>query len=89
MAQLKWFSRLPYYVSGVVMKKYLATLTLAALCTPLAHAATIQEALATCSAMEDGTARLACFDQLAKDFQEQTDASSKQASTTNPAPGNK
>lgn len=65
------------------MKKYLTALALAALCAPFAHATDIQEALANCSAMEDGTARLACFDQLAKDFQESTDSDSKKANDNN------
>lgn len=70
------------------MKKILTAFTLVALCTPLAHATSIQEALATCSAMKDGTARLACFDQLAKDFQEQTDAADNETGAAASAPSN-
>ena len=65
------------------MKKYLAVLALAALWAPLAQATDIQEALANCSAMEDGTARLACFDQLAKDFQDNSGADNKKTNTDN------
>lgn len=63
------------------MKKTLSALALVLLRVPAAHATDIQEALANCSAMEDGTKRLACFDQLAKDFQETVDTEGSENKT--------